>query len=271
MKIQLITFALIFPLAISAQRAKCLHPDGKEFVTKTGTIKSYMDSLGIDDTHEYSHKQTVLFFRGFSDTLAFAWADNPAQMKEALRLYNHSAYLKSYSFYIDLDMKLDKNLIDTSGIVRILGRPTSTAFEGTVWAYHNYDLRINFENDFAVKADKVYYNEMRKQGIAITDFSVDGGDYSTNISISVYNTSKKTIKYLSITFRAFNAVDDAIGTKTVRGVGPIYPNESGSYDFESVFFSKVLDHVKIVSMTIEYMDQTKKVFNTETIKKLRLD
>lgn len=97
-----------------------------------------------------------------------------------------------------------------------------------------------------------------KQGFGILEFGFPSDDYSAGLRISVMNMSKKTIKYLWVSMNAYNAVDDIIGTKTVQCVGPIPYQETGSYEFENVFYTRVFDSGKLTKLRIQYMDGTTK-------------
>ena len=111
--------------------------------------------------------------------------------------------------------------------------------------------------------------QMRLYGLGITDYSVNGGDYSAGIKIELFNPNKKTIKYVYITLNPYNAVNDLTNNpKTVRGIGPIKPNESASFEFEDVFYSRVIDKVKVSQIKLLFMDGSSKIISKAVIPKI---
>lgn len=108
----------------------------------------------------------------------------------------------------------------------------------------------------------------RQAGLGIYAFNYDyPNEYSSfvDIKISVFNFSKKTIKYVYFFFSAEDAVGGKINSfgKTVfnaKGVGPIEPNDGGAYEFDNLIYSKIVDYVYPVKIDVEYMDGTKKSY-----------
>jgi len=80
--------------------------------------------------------------------------------------------------------------------------------------------------------------------------------------------SKFTIKYLWFTFVGYNAVDDKIIDRkrgssniTVKAIGPIKPDESGSYDYTYVWFTDLVETAVISNIKVQYMDGTFKTIS----------
>lgn len=120
-----------------------------------------------------------------------------------------------------------------------------------------------------VKVAKFVKNAVA-QGLFIENWSFyDESEYTngTGIKFEVINTANKTIKYISFTLLGLNGVGDPVkgklgaNTITVKGVGPIEPHQSGSYDFEYAWLSDLIQEVKITSVKIQYMDNTFKVIS----------
>lgn len=110
----------------------------------------------------------------------------------------------------------------------------------------------------------------KAKGLAILDWSFyDQSDYTegTGVRIKIYNPTAKVIKYITFTFVAFNPVGDKITDKvrgsniSMKGVGPIKPGESGSYNYEYVWFTDLVESVRIMNIRIQYMDGTIKSVN----------
>ena len=100
------------------------------------------------------------------------------------------------------------------------------------------------------------------KGISIPSWSVyDVSEYTdgTGMRITFHNPTKKTIKYVNLTFVGYNAVDDRVGRPiTKKCIGPIEPYEHGAYDFEYAWFTDVVEYAKITSLSVQYMDGTVK-------------
>jgi len=267
-------------LRVSSQEGhKCYWPDGTRFITRDSTVRSYLDSVGIKYYHHFEYKNAILFYYPLSQKLAFAWAQSPTELNEAKSAYKHSSYLESYDFQIDLKEIFDKGTLDTNYIIETFGRPDQRTGEGygdtRFWIYRKYNIDLTISGHLAVSHKYIDYKkiaqmelDVSKYQLALSDYSVSGSDYSAGFSISVTNYSKKTIKYIWFTVRATNPVDDLVGVKTTRGIGPIESMESGSYDFESIFYSRVIDRITLTGIKIEYMDKSTRSLSAEQIKKI---
>lgn len=95
-------------------------------------------------------------------------------------------------------------------------------------------------------------------------------EYSSfvNVDIKIINPYKKRIKYAWVSFYAKNAVGDPVKdritnspNKTVRAIGPIDPKETGSYTFENVYYSKVIESLKIIQIKIQFFDGSIKLID----------
>lgn len=113
----------------------------------------------------------------------------------------------------------------------------------------------------------------RKLGLLINDWSWSyPNDYSsfTDVSFTLTNYSPKAIKYIWFYLNAFDAVGGKLvnygkSLITLKGVGPIPFEHKGSYDFENVFYSKVIHTMKIVKIKCQYMDNTFKEYTGKNI------
>jgi len=71
----------------------------------------------------------------------------------------------------------------------------------------------------------LYKKRGKENGILIKKSQVfDQSEYTegTGYEFSFINTSKKTIKYIWVTVKGINAVNDAVSSKTLKGVGLLY-------------------------------------------------
>ena len=90
-----------------------------------------------------------------------------------------------------------------------------------------------------------------------------------------YNTSEKTIKYIDFYFNLYNAVGDKCYLKyvkshtgSVRGVGPVKADSSGSWSWERATHYTTADasEMRIVKIVITYMDKTVRTLTGNAIK-----
>lgn len=90
-----------------------------------------------------------------------------------------------------------------------------------------------------------------------------------------YNTSEKTIKYVDLYFNLYNDVGDRCFLKynksytgSIRGVGPVVTDSSGSWSWEKAthYTSADASEMKIVKIVITYMDKTVKTLTGNSIK-----
>lgn len=111
---------------------------------------------------------------------------------------------------------------------------------------------------------------LKQYGIAIYSYGVyDESEYTsgTGFRITFFNPTQQMIKYVSITFQGYNAVDDPVGKSiTKRCIGPIEPDDGASYTFEYAWFTDIVEYAKIRSITVTYKNgSTKTVSNVKNI------
>ena len=99
-----------------------------------------------------------------------------------------------------------------------------------------------------------FLDKCKPKGIAILEWSIyDESEYTdgTGVKIKVYNPTSKTIKYIWFTFTGYNPVGDRVvdykrgSSVTMKGVGPIKPDESGSYEYTYVWFTDLVETAKV--------------------------
>lgn len=126
---------------------------------------------------------------------------------------------------------------------------------------------------------KAAIRKTSKAGLGILESGIfDVSDYTegTGFRVSVFNTGKKTIKYVTFTLQGLNAVNDTVrdrltGTTfpTFKGIGPIEPGEVASYSKDYMWHTDVVDAFRIKQIKIEFMDGTSKVITD--VMSLRID
>jgi len=116
---------------------------------------------------------------------------------------------------------------------------------------------------------KNYRSKGKENGLLIKYSNVfDQSEYTngTGYEISFINLSKKTIKYASFTVKGINAVNDIVSTKTIKGIGPINPNEVVKYSYDYVWHTDIVEKSKLSIIKIEYMDGSiKTIQNAENL------
>ena len=103
----------------------------------------------------------------------------------------------------------------------------------------------------------------------------------TGPSVTIINGNKKTIKYISFNTKFYNRVNDPVRDEISRSLvttwnmqGPIpYLDYTscGSSGWSSLFYNGWAEYFIITSMTITYMDGTKKSFTSKQIKNSVID
>lgn len=110
---------------------------------------------------------------------------------------------------------------------------------------------------------------MRKNQIFITKAGYNYNGEQFGMNYDIHNCFGKTIKYVEITLTCYNAVEDVQrdyfgdSTKKVRGIGPIEPDEGGSYSWEKIFWDEydVIKNCRITAIKFTFKDGTIKSFN----------
>ena len=127
----------------------------------------------------------------------------------------------------------------------------------------SFDLRTKFiahylcmeEFDRVLDMLKAY----SKYPVNVIRWSIsDMGEYTegTGASFEFYNPTKKTIKYIYVTVTGYNPVGDRVSSNSLKCVGPIEPDDGGSYSFDYVWFTDMVEEARITSLKVQYMDGT---------------
>lgn len=102
--------------------------------------------------------------------------------------------------------------------------------------------------------------ETEKYGLGFVKYNATSGYSSTGASFKIFNPSKKTIKYIWFTVAGENAVEDLVKLPggnyytTLKGIGPIESYGFGSWEFEHVWFTDIIEYLRISTVKIQYMD-----------------
>ncbi|MBM6993559.1 MAG: hypothetical protein I3J02_09905 [Prevotella sp.] len=231
-----------------------------------GRTKDYTQvGSGISDDNyskfsgnkEYIHQRPIFIAGYYKKVIPKNYSFDTDKVREY-----YKAYALGREFYVD---KEDVELKEEEQ-----ARLDSLILSDRLTRAHFINLTKDFSKEvfYSVELKNVgkvldYY---KKYPVSVYSWSWgSNNEYSNfqNVDIEFYNSSKKTIKYVYVTFRAKNAVGDLVSdaTKTLTGIGPIEPGGFGSYSFEDVWYSHTIDKVSIVSIKVQYIDKTTKIIN----------
>lgn len=108
-------------------------------------------------------------------------------------------------------------------------------------------------------------NSYSKYGLAIAEWNVyDMSEYTdgTGVRFQFYNPTNSMIKYITIVFQGYNAVDDPVGRPiTKKCIGPIDPGDFATYKFDYAWLTDIVDYAKIKSITVQYKNGTTKTIS----------
>lgn len=176
--------------------------------------------------------------------------------------YYEIAYRNKPYFVYREDINLLKTKISFEDLLHIP--------ENIIDTFRNFGLKISniYYLNQKLKAYK-FIESCKDKGLLINKKSIfDESEYTdgTGFSCTIENLSNKTIKYISFSLVGYNSVHDKIlergvFTKVVKGVGPIAKNEIGTYSFNYVWFTDLVESFDISSIKIQYMDGSVKVIS----------
>jgi hypothetical protein len=142
-------------------------------------------------------------------------------------------------------------------------------------------LEINKEKIKESKNRDKLISQLHNSGLGIIILNYEPFDVSeytegTGFRINLLNPTKKIVKYINISFAGLNPVNDRVINKygnsyvnSVRCVGPIKPLETGEYEWDYIWFNDLVQKIKILSISVEYMDGTKRVISD--INKIKIE
>lgn len=116
------------------------------------------------------------------------------------------------------------------------------------------------ENDDLREAMQPFIKN-EKYGLGIIKYAATDDYSSTGATFTIYNSSKKTIKYIWFTVAGENAVGDLVKTggvyyKTLKGIGPTKSLDFGQWSFDYVWLTDIVEYLKLSTIKIQYMDGT---------------
>ena len=108
-------------------------------------------------------------------------------------------------------------------------------------------------------------------GILISQFSFSTSEYGVvDLTLGIQNIGKKRIKYATFKLQPKNSVDDPVEyEKSFKGIGFIEPGSEGVWNFESAWFSDVIETLILKNITLVYEDGSSKLITK--IGEIRID
>lgn len=118
---------------------------------------------------------------------------------------------------------------------------------------------------------EVAYKKKNQIFITGIGYAFDSNEYSNRFGMrfDVYNCFSKTIKYVEFTMTNYNAVGDVQrddmgrSSMTVRGIGPIEPEDGGRYSWDDIFWDDrdVISKTRLTNVKFIFKDGTTRVFS----------
>lgn len=178
--------------------------------------------------------------------------------------YYYIGLLKNKCFYI-LEKNVSIPIEEQFKLDTLLSCDTITRNRFLNFSKYNHSMT---ERQYAIERLSELSNHT-KYGLSIINWGVyDESEYTdgTGLEFEFFNPTKKTIKYITINFVGYNAVDDPVSTYegrtlTRKCIGPIEPGNQATYEFEYVWFTDIVEYAKIKSILVQYKDGTSKRIN----------
>jgi len=171
----------------------------------------------------------------------------------------------NWNYIIETKIKSDGNIyvkitdsskyISESDLIDIYNKENEIKLKNEIEYFKNIELK-----------GKDLIKKYSNYGLAIFDYEAfDNSEFTegTGFRVNVFNPTKKTIKYININFIGINPVNDKVinkyknsYTNNVRAVGPLKSMESGYYEWDYVWFTDIVETIKITSINVQFMDGT---------------
>jgi hypothetical protein len=273
---RILFFLLLLPMLTYAQLYTYL-PNGTPIKFKKLSIAQTLDSLHAGITDVDAQPLGMVYFKKLTNIpvlILFTKKDYPASIPKMVASYDYQSYLNSYSYYYDLKSMIKDSTLTKSYLTNVFGVPdkigAATDTTDEFYTFRKHNVSVRFKGEYATSVDVTNFLAMKKHGLILHNYDVVGEDYTIGFEASVSNLSLKTIKYLFFTVVAQNPVHDLIATKTVRCIGPIRPDDSGTYEFKDLIYTRTGKYLNLTQLKIQYMDGTVKTLNRNQINSIKI-
>lgn len=235
------------------------------------SINQVKKMLGQERLVTYSPPATndsrIILYKPLTQEAVLVFAADSIHAIQGVKTLNFKKYLHSYRFEDDF-AKLSKDELSQPELIEIIGEPDEITDGDYDWIktlhYNKRDFTIEVRSGKISSFKRYDYTGALANKLGIIDFGINlsdlDDDYVTGFRLTYFNGSTKRIKYISSTVTAYNEVDDVVGKKTAQGIGPIEPNDSGTYSYDQLFFSKIISYIKLTGIKITYFDGSTKTF-----------
>lgn len=174
---------------------------------------------------------------------------------------------KKFVFVKDYQVTFNKD-VDSDNIKVLLSRRTA---QEKAFVRDNIQQLVDFGKDYFTEekekemsverreAMQPFY-DVEKYGIGFIKYNATEGYSSTGAYFKIFNASKKTIKYIWFTFAGENAVNDLVRLSngsyytTAKGIGPLESYGVSTWSFDYVWFTDIVEYLRISTVKIQYMD-----------------
>ena len=201
------------------------------------------------------------------DTIVIYYYDNISNEYVGL-YYGDTVYFQDYSITINQKDKQFLKRMQFNGMEERL--QNAHIFDSTrVSQYPKRIEAILSQIDSALAIHEKFLTELVKKKIFLVHIDYSYSDYKFGLEFEFYNCFGKTIKYVEVTTTPYNNVDDVqrddFGRTnlTMKGIGPIAPKESGSYDFNNLYWddNDVIKYLRVTKVKFIFKDGTTQVFS----------
>jgi hypothetical protein len=261
--------------ALSQKAPAVFLPNGTAYIVDTSkvkTIKDYYESTGnrfLGSQELKDKNKTFIMYRPLVYEPALMFSKDSLSALKAVKFMSKAKYIDSWEFESDFKRLVDLKYTKDE-IIKLLGPPSDERVKDdvyTILSYPGFSLQfiksVYPESTFLDLFTKYKFSGARVSGLGISSFEINLSDldnnYTTGFKGTFSNFSKKKIKYLYISITAVNAVGDLVKKKTVTAIGPILPGDAGEFSYDNIFYSSIIESVKIASIKVQYFDGSLKV------------
>ncbi|SUV48495.1 Uncharacterised protein [Bergeyella zoohelcum] len=216
---------------------KTFSQDGCKLSNKVLDSEAYRDSLNIFQVNDVYKCGDKIVFKGYH-TGGEYFSEYDA---ETFLLYKDTEKIELNQFIDNVNIAKEKT---------------------DLREYSKQKSIVNLKYLFLKEFEKL--DSYKKYGVAIMR-AVPTDNYSmTGAEFKIMNVSKKTIKYITFNFYGLNPVKDKVLYKagaynaSRKGIGPVEQYDTGSWEFDNVWLTDVVNTLKLFSVNIIYMDGTSK-------------
>jgi hypothetical protein len=177
------------------------------------------------------------------------------------RLFFKVVYRKTYYSVRGEDLSNAIELVEKISRLSIQDKNNMQAFAYSKSTFEDSVLAV--QEGYKIIGDrKLMAERLRTVPFALLDYSVydeSSVTEGTGIRFHLFNSSNKTIKYLWFSVTGINPVGDKVSSKVLKGVGPLYSFDSGTYEFKYTWLTDVVETAKIDFIKVQYMDGSSKI------------